>query len=420
MVELEQIGAPAFTLRVCPDGKFRYLAVNAAYSARTGMVHDDVVGRTPHNIHDPLTAAWLCEFYQDAVRGRCPVEYDMRVTLMLGDLWWRTTLMPIVSAGVVESLLGICQDVTAEKRLEADLLASNQQLDMAIRMLKGATWQFDAHANRFEVSPNIAMLLGEDQPRDVTWEEWSERILVEDRDLASCDRLLAAGMGEQTVEFRFRDRGGNIRWARCQRMMAAGMADTTVVSGVVIDITAERQRTAALEIEATRDSLTGLLNHRGLKRALPSPLPPGTAVVMVDVDGFKGINDKHGHARGDAVLIDVATRLAEAVGPGAHVARLGGDEFLAVWRAADADAARGMRREIVEALTFSHEDGGKRVPVAASVGCAWSDGGQVASDLMAEADDELYRTKRARKASARAAFKASEDGERDRPARVAA
>lgn len=412
MVALEQIGAPAFTLAVCPDGKFRYAGVNAAYTARTGLAADAVAGRTPFNIQDPLTAAWLCEFFGDAVERRRPVEYDIRVALLLGDVWWRTALTPMMSDdGTVVGLLGICQDVTTEKRLAAELTARAQQLEFATRMVRGATWQFDVFAERFETSPDLALLVGEEQPRDLAWAEWLDRVLDEDRDLVSCDRLLEAGGGEQTVEFRFRDTHGQVRWARCRRGLATACVDEPVVCGVVVDITAEREHTAALEVGAVRDLLTGLMTRRGLKRDLPRPMPPGTALVLVDLDGFREINDTHGHLRGDAVLTAVTARLIEAAGAGARVARLGGDEFVAVLRADDSDEAQRLRRRIAGALTFTHGTAEGAVPVSASTGVAWTAGAQAWAALMAEADEDLYCLKRARTAAARAQLRASRAGQ---------
>ncbi|MBG6054008.1 diguanylate cyclase (GGDEF)-like protein [Salinibacterium sp. CAN_S4] len=154
--------------------------------------------------------------------------------------------------------------------------------------------------------------------------------------------------------------------------------------------------TAELAEMALRDPLTGLLNRRALVDALARRLSadysgPGLAVIFVDIDDFKAINDAHGHAAGDTALIHVARSLRSAARESDIVARLGGDEFVVVFNAVDELGAYQIATRILNAVRASPIDGGW--PVTASVGVALAVPGQTASQLLSAADAAMFRAK---------------------------
>ncbi|MEP9403407.1 GGDEF domain-containing protein [Sphingomonas sp. VNH70] len=150
---------------------------------------------------------------------------------------------------------------------------------------------------------------------------------------------------------------------------------------------------------ARHDALTGLLNRHGLDEALarlPVAAEHAMAVLCVDLDGFKAVNDRLGHAAGDRVLAGVADRLRAAAGPDDIVARLGGDEFMIVVRrrmpaAIEAFAATLIDR--IAALPFAVDDG-QRARIGASLGYAcFPEDGATAAELRVRADAALYAAK---------------------------
>lgn len=160
-------------------------------------------------------------------------------------------------------------------------------------------------------------------------------------------------------------------------------------------LTAERARADAAVHTATHDPLTGLLNRAGLAAAWATG---PDAVLLVDLDGFKAVNDTHGHAAGDEVLVTVAARLGRL--PGVTWVRLGGDEFAGlVHRPMDALAvARAVCLHVALPVTLSS---GRLARVGASVGLA-PVRGDAAAALQA-ADRAMYRAKLAGKGRAFAA-----------------
>jgi diguanylate cyclase (GGDEF)-like protein len=158
---------------------------------------------------------------------------------------------------------------------------------------------------------------------------------------------------------------------------------------------AERRRRAIeaqLEELAHRDPLTGLLNRRGLETELsraPRDDPRELAVVLIDLDDFKRINDTRGHPAGDRVLVEVGRALGATQAPGELVARLGGDEFALVTRSDD-EIARARANDLVAALAGADEaaDG-----VAVSFGVAAGPPTATLDELLLRADRELYAAK---------------------------
>jgi two-component system cell cycle response regulator len=151
----------------------------------------------------------------------------------------------------------------------------------------------------------------------------------------------------------------------------------------------------SLELAVT-DQLTGLRNRRYVRRHLDSLLRTEEAAVLIlDIDKFKSINDSYGHNVGDAALKDVAERLREQLRAADVVARYGGEEFLAVLTGAEAPEAMLVAERLREAVASAPVIAeGHRVPVTISIGVAVGLPGTPAEKLIGAADAALYRAKR--------------------------
>jgi diguanylate cyclase (GGDEF)-like protein len=170
------------------------------------------------------------------------------------------------------------------------------------------------------------------------------------------------------------------------------------------DVTDASALRAELEIRATIDDLTGCLNRAAVLRELDIAVArhadrsPGTAVVFLDLDGFKEVNDTFGHTTGDRLLVSAANSLRSAMRSIDVIGRLGGDEFIVVLPAVRSieEATRiGMR--LTEALAQPVEIvGGLPTRIRSSIGVAWTDAVGVTSEtLTAAADRAMYESKRA-------------------------
>lgn len=172
---------------------------------------------------------------------------------------------------------------------------------------------------------------------------------------------------------------------------------------MTFDITARKEAEKRLDELSRRDALTGLFNRREFGERLPLAIDKarkhgtGLAVLFIDVDQFKAMNDQHGHATGDAVLKAVAARLQGSVRPEDTVARLAGDEFVIILEALDtAEEPQFVARKIAAALEKPLPLGGRSLRIGVSIGIAFARERMVDADaLLATADAALYEAKAA-------------------------
>ena len=155
---------------------------------------------------------------------------------------------------------------------------------------------------------------------------------------------------------------------------------------------------------AAHDPLTGLANRAHFQECLCHALAlhalsgRGMAILYIDLDGFKPINDTYGHAAGDTLLRIVASRLSHSVRSGDLVSRLGGDEFACLLHEVDSvDHARRLAMKLLDSLRTPCKVGPHLVQVDASIGIAFdTEGAGDAADLLLKADMAMYRAKRER------------------------
>jgi diguanylate cyclase (GGDEF)-like protein len=183
---------------------------------------------------------------------------------------------------------------------------------------------------------------------------------------------------------------------------SAAMELAAEVERLERELATARTQMAELEVRAEIDPLTDILNRRGFDRALKRSLDHAkryeskAALVYLDLDGFKAVNDRHGHAAGDAVLKAVAMVLMRHVRASDVVARLGGDEFaVLLWELTEADVERKARslEAAVARTTATHA--GAALSVAASAGVALLLPLDKPADVLERADRAMYARKRA-------------------------
>ncbi|RQP24923.1 PAS domain S-box protein [Piscinibacter terrae] len=224
------------------------------------------------------------------------------------------------------------------------------------------------------------------------------------RSLAWARRALG---GEPVVFEKDYSDGARSGWRHLQiRFTPLQLADGTVDGfiGIAEDVTGHREEEARLREMARVDPLTGALNRAGLEYAFEHRARRGDgelrALVYVDLDRFKGVNDEHGHAVGDQLLVEFCRRVREVMRPGDALARLGGDEFAVILDALrDEASARTVAGKILAVALAPFDIGPLQVRVGASLGIALWRGqcGDLAA-LMARADGMLYSAKQSGRA----------------------
>jgi diguanylate cyclase (GGDEF)-like protein/PAS domain S-box-containing protein len=229
----------------------------------------------------------------------------------------------------------------------------------------------------------------------------SSFVLPSDRQRLDLTVASAGTIGpDHVVEARIRMADGTPLW--CELAMSS-CADVQGRGGVLVqlaDIHARKHRELELERRAAHDALTHLPNrsalYEHLHRLLQAPERKQVSVLFADLDGFKAINDEHGHKVGDQVLTQVAQRLQAAVRADDMVARLGGDEFVIV-QTSELDMPANVQTlidRITTALAQPVQTGAEPQHVHLSIGTCTAQDGQTVDDLLSSADRAMYQAKR--------------------------
>ena len=234
---------------------------------------------------------------------------------------------------------------------------------------------------------------------DVSELSWLDRIHAEDRERTRHHCLDAVARRQKVdVEFRILDRDDRWLWVR-ERGGPVFDDEGNAVEwvGVVEDIDERMEAHRRIEHMAHHDALTGLANRVLLTERLIQAAATdeqGGALLLLDLDRFKAVNDTHGHGMGDALLRQVAARLRECVSDGDTIARLGGDEFAILHRGATPESAAALAHTVIERVSASYEIDGAVLSIGVSVGVTMVQNAAAdLDDLLHRADQAMYRAK---------------------------
>lgn len=378
--------------------------VSSSIERALGWTPDELVGTWMSDLVHPDDLAWSAA-RRDRIYGGDPAaeaegSFVLRLRTRDGAYRWVSTTLtthrdgdgtPIGFTGGMK----VIDDVMEERQRLAEseqrfrLLAENATDVVYLTRDDVPVW----------VSPSITAALG--------WspDEWLGRgidALVHPDDaitVAQCRSRIIHHGAHAMVELRVRTCDGAYRWIQVNAgpfLDADGRRDGIVASFRVIDDQVAAR--AELEQRATYDDLTGALKRapalERLERASASDRAPGFAVIYVDLDDFKAINDTRGHAVGDAVLTAVVERIAGLVRAEDAIARIGGDEFLILLDGVtDRAVADGIADLIRAAFAAPLPTPSGPIAVSCSLGVALQEPGERPSDTIARADREMYAAK---------------------------
>lgn len=299
--------------------------------------------------------------------------------------------------------------VTGEQAsIEEELRAREQLLSRLSDALPVGLFQMDRAGTIAFTNDRLHAMVG--VPPVATVEAQFSTVIAEDR--ALLEAALASVLADQVVddiEIRLRVQAADqavvehvirVCWLSLRALTDSdGVVNGAV--GCVSDVTDRVQLRSELEVRASVDKLTSCLNRAAVIDLLENTIAPphdasdGTAVVFLDLDRFKAVNDRYGHAAGDRFLIAAADRLRSAVRECDRVGRIGGDEFLVVCpRVESAAHAQIIAGRIADAMTSTVDVGPGVVELRASVGVAWTTDARNADAFIEQADRAMYESKR--------------------------
>jgi diguanylate cyclase (GGDEF)-like protein/PAS domain S-box-containing protein len=381
-----------------------FLEVDEALTRILGLTHDELVGHLSLDFIHPDDHELAINNWMDMLASREPVS---RVRLRHRRLDGSWVWMEITNHNLLEDSDHGCVvaemiDISDEMAAHEALRARQQLLERLAEALPVGVVQVDAEGGVVYTNARLHAILG--GPRATTVDEQLATVLPEDRDvLADAFGAVLGGL-DNDLEVRLGTEDEEVR--RSLFSLRALTTETGEVSGAIVcvaDVTESARLRDELHTRATFDDITRCHNRAStmatLERLLSESAPTRPpAVIFVDLDRFKDVNDRLGHAAGDELLSAVAGRLLRAVRADDVVGRIGGDEFLVI-RPGTATAAQAMTTAKRLAETFRHQVSLKtgRLRCRASVGVAWSPDPAVdAEGLVAMADAAMYEAKRSR------------------------
>ena len=392
------------------DRNLVMIYVNDEYARWFGTVPGQLVGKTLVQVYGESDCARFMPFVERVLQGE-RVQYQRLLRTPYGVDEWRTIcLTPWQNPqGAVEGFITTALDVHELQVTMNALRAANQRLSSHMENSPLAVLEMDQNLRLLHCSQRAVQLMGWLHVTGLEGRLLTELMASSSRDEGlhhALQRLQSGQESQNRAETCFvRDDGSEVHCEWFNSALTDAQGQVTSIMALVQDVSAKIQIARQQHYLANHDSLTSLLNRAAFQNRLEQSLEQArsnagsVALLFIDLDGFKGVNDAEGHRAGDEVLRIVAQRIASTVRAGDTMARLGGDEFLVMLdRDVTRDVADTIGHRIIEALHQPMDLEGRDIFVGASIGVAMHP--PLAGDidaLMNRADQAMYAAKRAGK-----------------------
>jgi diguanylate cyclase (GGDEF)-like protein/PAS domain S-box-containing protein len=304
--------------------------------------------------------------------------------------------------------------VTAEQvGIEEELRSRKQVISRLSDSLPVGLFQIDLHGHLTFTNDRLHLII--QTPAAATVEAQFAAVHPDDRE--RLETALAAVLADEPVDdlelrFQLPAADGEEHPTRVCLLSLRSLTDSidvvTGAIGCVSDVTDSVRLRRELQIRADVDALTGCLNRSATLEVLEHALlgrstdGDGLAVIFVDLDDFKSINDRYGHATGDAILVAAARRMRAGLRSDDHVGRLGGDEFLVICPSVPSlQHATDVARRLDASLQGIVAVDGRTIELRATLGLAWTHDEVSPDELVARADQAMYKAKQARRVTRR-------------------
>lgn len=287
------------------------------------------------------------------------------------------------------------------RSLSARAERSENRLQTILKSVSVGIWTYDFHTRQFEVSDGFERITGYTQ--DMLQHCTNRKgLLIHPDDQERFENYrqeMILGRTSSAKECRLLYPDGHVKWIQCRGTPYFdhnGNLDR--LEGIIIEVTERKQLEETIQFLAYHDELTGLPNRRQLNEKFAKCAENKTdplALMFLDLDNFKEVNDTFGHEAGDSLLKYISGKLTSLIGREGMVCRLGGDEFVILLVGLDKESVLKVVERIKESFSEGYDYLGTWINVSASIGICISPEGQGnLDDMIREADASMYEVKR--------------------------
>jgi len=392
-----------------------YVNCNLAFLGITGYSREEVIGHSSRDLNIWVDPSVRQRMVEEVLQFSVCRNFEAQFRKKNGELVWGQMSVSLIDIDGEPCVLSVTRDITAAKEAVLQLAAAADKIRISEERYSAVfRSSFDGIVIQdlnsgviIDANPMFLSFMGYSREEvlgrtTIDLDLWAD---LEDR--ARWFHLLAQTDRCDNFEARFRKKNGELTWA----LLSASVVDIDGVPSLIViarDISAAKTAEHEIRTLAFYDSLTGLPNRRllleRLQQALSSGLRSGLcrALLFVDLDNFKTLNDTLGHQTGDRLLREVARRIANLVRESDTVARLGGDEFVVMLMDLDAIAttaaaqARTTAEKILAAVERPYLIDGRECLSACSIGITLFGNHKVSIDeILQQADIAMYEAKAA-------------------------
>ncbi len=383
------------------DREGRVKKMNRAAIELSGNRYHEKIGKMIESVAPGQPWQKAAELVRQVQRSRCSAAHELSDEA--GGKYWEIFVSLFTGSDADESITLVISDITAHKRAEEALRHREEHFRALIENASDIITILGRDGCIRYESPSVERVLGY-KPEELVGTRAFDYVHPDDLPAVMQAFMKGVAMPGTVVslEFRFWHKDGT--W-RIIEAVASNMLDVPSIGGVVVnsrDITARKMAEERLVHDAFHDGLTGLPNRALFRDRLGQSIRHARrrndylfAVLFLDLDRFKVINDSLGHMMGDDLLVAIARRLKTCTRPGDTIARLGGDEFTILLDDLESEQEASLIADrIHEELSLPFNLDGQRVYVTASIGIALgADGYRRPEELLRDADTAMYRAK---------------------------
>ena len=393
------------------DADDRIIFVNQRFLDLLGYSAEELIGRSPNDLY--FSQAGVSERTQHRMRVREGIKETRQVMYRHRDgspRWVLVASTPIMDdRGELTQTMALVTDITDRVKAEEDLRASERLFRSLFN--ESPAGQILSSSDRRIVAVNRAFCqMTGYSDAEILERGWAAITPPDDQAgiFASFERLWSGELNNIQMERRYLRKDGTVLWGHVSvARVADDQGRAKYVIDQVQDISERMEAQRTLEHQALHDALTGLPNRVLARDRLDQAILLGrrqqaqVALLIIDLDHFKEVNDTFGHQAGDQLLRQVGERFMAELRETDTVARLGGDEFAVALLATDANGARLVADKLLAALERPFIVEGQALDVGASIGIAiYPDHADNADRMMRRADIAMYVAKRSRRTHA--------------------